>query len=117
MRKRYVYCEDRKRLVPAEEYYAERASDPAGPYIQPDIEPYQCVGGDMAGQYITSRSQHRAFLKRNGFEEVGNETRAFFEYGGRTADNPRARRRSDWDERHQRFGRKFYKNGRPTGEY
>ena len=28
----------------------------------------------MAGKMINSRSQHREFLKRNGFYEVGNET-------------------------------------------
>jgi hypothetical protein len=41
----------------------------------------------MAGKYITSRSHHREFLKRNGFEEVGNEKDYFFKYNGKTPDN------------------------------
>lgn len=41
--------------------------------ITPDIAPYKAVGGDRAGQYITSRVEHREFLKRNRFVEIGNE--------------------------------------------
>lgn len=41
--------------------------------LSPDIAPYQAVAGDRAGQYITSRKEHREFLKRNRFTEVGNE--------------------------------------------
>lgn len=66
----------------------------SGHYIIPDIKPYKAVAGDMAGKWITSRSQHREFLKRNGFQEVGNEHREFFEYGGKTRDNPYAERRA-----------------------
>lgn len=64
----------------------------SGHYIIPDIQPYKAVAGDMAGKWITSRSQHREFLKRNGFQEVGNEHREFFEHGGKTRDNPYARK-------------------------
>jgi len=53
-----------------------------------DIEPYQAVGGDVAGQYITSRSHHREFLKRNNCIEVGNEKDYFFKHKGKTPDNP-----------------------------
>jgi putative FmdB family regulatory protein len=42
-------------------------------HVSPDIAPYQAVAGDVAGQYITSRREHREFLKRNRFVEVGNE--------------------------------------------
>ena len=42
-------------------------------HVNPDIEPYQAVAGDMAGKYITSRRKHREFLKRNRLYEVGNE--------------------------------------------
>ena len=42
-----------------------------------DIEPYQAVGGDIANggkpPKIGGRRQHREFLKRNGYIEVGNE--------------------------------------------
>ena len=41
--------------------------------VQPDIAPYRAVAGDRAGQYITSRREHREFLRRNRFTEVGNE--------------------------------------------
>ncbi len=48
-----------------------------GPQIIKDIEPYQAVGGDVAigGKIpkIGGRRQHREYLKRNGYVEVGNE--------------------------------------------
>jgi hypothetical protein len=42
--------------------------------VMPDIQPYKAVAGD--GRWITSRSQHRNFLRENGLVEVGNEGRA-----------------------------------------
>jgi putative FmdB family regulatory protein len=42
-------------------------------HVSPDIAPYRAVAGDRAGEYITSRREHREFLKRNRFTEVGNE--------------------------------------------
>ena len=53
-----------------------------------DIDPYKAVGGDMAGKYITSRSKHREFLKRNDFQEVGNEAKDFFKHIGKSYNNP-----------------------------
>lgn len=44
--------------------------------VMRDIEPYQAMGADIAtgkAPMITSRSQHREYLKRNGYVEVGNE--------------------------------------------
>ena len=41
--------------------------------VQPDIAPYRAVAGDRMGQMITSRKEHREFLRRNHFTEVGNE--------------------------------------------
>lgn len=41
--------------------------------VQPDIAPYRAVAGDRMGQMITSRKEHREFLRRNYFTEVGNE--------------------------------------------
>lgn len=41
--------------------------------VSPDIAPYQAVAGDKMGQMIGSRREHREFLKRNRFVEVGNE--------------------------------------------
>lgn len=46
------------------------------PQVVSDIEPYQAMGTDIAtgkAPMITSRSQHREYLKRNGYLEVGNE--------------------------------------------
>jgi hypothetical protein len=53
-----------------------------------DIEPYQAVGGDAAGSWITSRSKHREYLKRNNCIEVGNEKDYFFRHDGKSPDNP-----------------------------
>jgi hypothetical protein len=38
-----------------------------------DIQPYIARAGDMAGKPITSRNEHRQFLKRNRLVELGNE--------------------------------------------
>ncbi len=46
-----------------------------------DITPYVATAGDMAGKPITSRNEHREFLKRNRLVELGAEpvkdTKAF----------------------------------------
>lgn len=41
--------------------------------VSVDIAPYRAVAGDRAGQYITSRREHREYLKRNHLTEVGTE--------------------------------------------
>lgn len=38
-----------------------------------DIKPYIATAGDMAGKPITSRGEHRKFLKRNRLVELGTE--------------------------------------------
>lgn len=46
------------------------------PMVAPDIGAYQAVAVDVATgkpPVINSRSTHREFLKRNGYQEVGNE--------------------------------------------
>ena len=46
------------------------------PAVHADIQPYQSMGVDVAtgnAPVITSRSQHREYLRRNGYVEVGNE--------------------------------------------
>lgn len=45
----------------------------SAPMVTPDIAPYRAVAGDKVGEMITSRREHREFLKRNRFVEVGNE--------------------------------------------
>lgn len=42
-------------------------------YVSADIAPYKAVAGDRAGKWITSRREHREFLKRNRLVELGNE--------------------------------------------
>lgn len=53
-----------------------------------DIDAYQTVGGDKPGTWISSRSRHREYLKRNNCIEVGNEKDYFFKHGGKTPNNP-----------------------------
>lgn len=46
------------------------------PMVAADIQPYRATAVDVAtgrAPVINSRSDHRAFLKRNGYIEVGNE--------------------------------------------
>jgi hypothetical protein len=51
------------------------ASGNAGLSLIRDIEPYQ----NMKDRgWITSRSQHREFLRRNNFVEIGNEQNKLF---------------------------------------
>ena len=57
-------------------------------HIIKDIEPYKAVGGKEAGEWITSRSKEREYLRRNNFIQVGNEKDYFFKYGGKSHDNP-----------------------------
>jgi hypothetical protein len=55
---------------------AMRPSAMAGPQIISDIAPYCTVATDVAtGQraVIGGRRQHREFLRRNGYVEVGND--------------------------------------------
>lgn len=45
--------------------------------VSADIQPYWTVAADKRTgqqQYIQSRRQHREFLKRNGYEEIGSES-------------------------------------------
>ena len=49
---------------------------PRGVQIIKDIDPYKAVATDVASgkaPIIGGRRQHREFLKRNGYVEVGNE--------------------------------------------
>jgi putative FmdB family regulatory protein len=59
----YCFREDIPRIIEA-------------PMVAPDIGAYQAVAVDVAtgkAPVINSRSSHREFLKRNGYQEVGNE--------------------------------------------
>jgi hypothetical protein len=60
-----------------------------GPNVISDIEPYRAVASDIACDgkrpMIGGRRQHREFLSRNGYIEVGNES------GMTRSDMPSAR--------------------------
>ena len=86
MRKRWIQVrtENGPELVPADEYTGARK----GPFVMGDIEPYKAITGDMEGKWITSRSKHKDYLRRNGLVEVGNEKTYFTKYGGMSPDNP-----------------------------
>lgn len=48
----------------------------SAPNVVPDIAPYISVAADKETgrcQHIRSRKQHREFLKRNRYEEMGND--------------------------------------------
>jgi hypothetical protein len=88
MRKRYRYDKETKELIPLDQWLAKYETRDSAHHVIPDLQPYMAVAGDMAGKWITSRREHRAFLKRNRFEEVGNE-RAYMERNrGMSDDNP-----------------------------
>ena len=89
MRRTYRYDREAKELIPIDEWlakYGDRSN--RSHYVQPDLEPYMAVAGDMAGKMIRSRREHREFLMRNNFEEVGNEKAYMTRNGGMSQDNP-----------------------------
>ncbi len=59
------------RVPPEHPHTVKRVISPCVGYG--DIEPYIAVGGDMMGKPITTRDQHRKFLKRNKLVELGND--------------------------------------------
>lgn len=89
MRKRYRYDRETKTVLPLDEWLA-RNGDPSNKahHVIPDIEPYKAVTGDMCGQWVTSRKEHREFLRRNNLVEVGNEKPYMTKHGGMSSDNP-----------------------------
>jgi hypothetical protein len=89
MRKRFRYDKETREVIPLDEWllkYGEPVED--SHHIIGEFKPYQPVTGDMEGQWITTRRQHREFLKRNNLVEVGNEKAYMTRYGGMTPDNP-----------------------------
>lgn len=58
-------------------HFAGRAAAKQSFQIIKDIDPYKAVAGDVAlggkRPAIMSRREHREFLKRNNYVEVGNE--------------------------------------------
>lgn len=77
MKKTYVYSKETGTMVEKTIGCAERK----GPYILGDLQPYQ-VAGPEYGTWITSRSQHREYLRRHNLIEVGNEKKYFLPDSG-----------------------------------
>lgn len=68
-RKSWVQDPVTLKLIPKDEYYANRARE-SGPFVIGEIEPYQSM---IDGSMITGRRQHREHLRQHGCIEVGNE--------------------------------------------
>ena len=72
---RETYVMREGRLVP-KRLAAPRPGAQAGPQIVRDLEPYRSVALDCATgkrALIGGRAQHREFLRRNNYVEVGND--------------------------------------------
>jgi len=67
------YATVERRHADAPECHGRMALEIMPTMVAPDIQPYRAVAGDKAGQMISSRREHKEFLKRNRFVEVGNE--------------------------------------------
>lgn len=81
----YVWCPEQKKVVEkGEEHRA------AGVTIIRDIDPYRAVASDVAAKgkrpVIGGRRQHREFLRRNGYTELGNEMPKREDYGPRKGE-------------------------------
>lgn len=68
MKKRWIQDRTTGELIPAEEFYANRA-EPNAPMVMPDLQPYQSM---VTGEMIGGRRQHREHLKTHNVVEVGN---------------------------------------------
>lgn len=66
-RKRWVYIDGE-----AYEVSCDYTPEPQTAMVMNDIKPYQSM---VNGEWITSRSHHRAHLKAHKVIEVGNETK------------------------------------------
>ncbi len=73
---RYRYDKDLECIVEVRDG-ANYFEPSKGPSIIGDIEPYRAVASDVAcggkRPVIGGRRQHREFLRRNGYVEVGND--------------------------------------------
>lgn len=78
-KKVYIYDHETGKVIPREERRHE-----SGLQIVSDIEPYRNV---IDGGVISSRREHKEFLRRHGVEEVGNEYDYIMRHRGRTPDN------------------------------
>ncbi len=71
-----IECCDQEMKTLADPKLGEVIMRKASFHIAPDIQPYQAMAIDSKtgkAPMITSRRQHKEFLNRNNFVEVGNE--------------------------------------------
>jgi hypothetical protein len=77
MMPRYRYDKDMECLVEIRDGANYVEEKPKGPTVISDMQPYRAAGSDIAcggkRPMISGRRQHREFLARNGYTEVGNE--------------------------------------------
>jgi len=69
--KRYIQDPQTGKLIPRDEYQQEHRR--TSWQVMPDIQPYI---SQIDGHIVPSRNAHRAHLRINGCEEVGNEKMA-----------------------------------------
>ena len=91
---RYRYDKDLDAIVEIRDrsnFFEEEK--PKGPALIKDIEPYRAMGADVALKggrpVIGSRSEHRQYLRRNGYVETGNEVPRVYD------DRPSARQQQE----------------------
>lgn len=86
---RYRYDKELDAIVEIRDRSNFFDDEPKGPTVIKDIEGYQAMGADVAlnggRPFISSRSEHRAYLRRNGYVETGNEVPRVYD------DRPTAR--------------------------
>jgi hypothetical protein len=77
MRRRFIYDHDMDCMIEIGAGTNHPDPTPGGLQIIRDIDPYRPVAADVAvgdkRPIIGGRRQHREFLRRNGYVEVGNE--------------------------------------------
>lgn len=86
---RYRYDQELDAIVEIRDRSNFFDDTPKGPALIRDIEPYQAMGADVAlngaRPVISSRSEHRHYMRRNGYVETGNEVPRVYD------DRPTAR--------------------------
>lgn len=92
---RYRYDKDMDCIVEIRDgsNFFDETKGAKGPSVISDIDPYRAAASDVACDgkrpVINSRSEHRAFLRRNGYVETGTEMPRVYD------DRPTARQHQE----------------------
>lgn len=73
---RISYVWDKTSETWVEAAHSRKRRAPSGPQVMRDLAPYKAAAADKrTGKrpMIDGRAEHREFLRRNGYREVGNE--------------------------------------------